>query len=69
MKRYLVVLCMICLIFTLTACGRESEVPEVELLPAADAPILAFLRGEEPAEAGMACAKALTRMMVGAYGK
>ena len=34
MKRYLVVLCMICLIFTLTACGRESEVPEVELLPA-----------------------------------
>jgi predicted dehydrogenase len=56
--------------YAVAAAGKVTlNGAEVELLPAADAPILAFLRGEEPAEAGMACAKALTRMMVGAYGK
>lgn len=40
---------------------------EVALRPAQDAPIVAFMKGESPAECGMAQARALTRMMCGAY--
>lgn len=42
---------------------------EMPLLPAKDAPIVAFMKGETPVGAGMAEARALTRMMLGAYGK
>ena len=42
---------------------------EVPLVSAQDAPIIAFMKGATPSGAGMAQARALTRMMQGAYGK
>ena len=42
---------------------------EVPLAAAKDAPVVAFMKGEAPAEAGMVQARALTRMMQGAYGQ
>ena len=42
---------------------------EMPLVPAQDAPIVTFMKGETPVGAGMTEARALTRMMVGAYAK
>jgi len=42
---------------------------EVPLIPAQDAPIVAFMKGEAPTDCGLAQARALTRMMLGAYQK
>ena len=42
---------------------------EMPLLPAQDAPIVSFMKGETPTGAGMDEACALTRMMLGAYAK
>jgi predicted dehydrogenase len=42
---------------------------EMPLIPAKDAPIVSFMKGEEPVGTGFAQARALTRMMLGAYAK
>ena len=42
---------------------------EMPLLSAQDAPIVCFMKGTTPAGAGITDARALTRMMIGAYAK